>query len=35
MAKLKKIKGFKPKGFKDLLKLPVEKIKEQKIHEKF
>ena len=31
---LKKIKGFKPKEFKDKLSIPEEKIKELKIHER-
>jgi hypothetical protein len=32
---MKKIKGFRPKGFKDKLTIPTEKIPELKIHEKF
>jgi hypothetical protein len=32
---LKKIRKFRPRQFQDPLKLPVEKIKEAKIREKF
>jgi hypothetical protein len=33
--KIQKIRKFKPKEFKDKLKIPTEKIPELKIHEKF
>jgi hypothetical protein len=32
---MKKIKGFKPKEFKDNITIPTEKIPQLKIHEKF